>query len=97
MVACISSSLSLLSSVPCCELNHVLFFYSPVNEHLDSLPLLVITNNAANIIIFMSKSLHGHMFPLLLDRYRSGIAGLYSKFMFSFLRDHRLFQRCQTT
>lgn len=37
------------------------------------------------------------MFPLLLDRYRSGIAGLYSKFMFSFLRDHKLFQRCQTT
>lgn len=50
MVACISSSLSLLSSVPCCELNHVLFFYSPVNEHVDSLPLLVITNNAANNI-----------------------------------------------
>ena len=97
MVACISSSLSLLSSVPWCKLNHILFFYSPVNGHLDSSPILVTTNSVANIIIFMSKSLHGHMFPLLLDRYRSQTAGLYSKFIFTFLRDHKLFQRCQTT
>lgn len=50
MVACISSPLSLLSSISWCEVNHILFFYSPVNEHLDSLPLLVITNNAVNNI-----------------------------------------------
>ena len=96
VVARISSPLSLLycSTV---STYHVLFFYSPVDGHLDSFSLLVMMNNAA-INVHAQAFAWTYVFMSLGQTPRSGIAGLYSKFMFNFLKDHQtVFQRSQTT